>query len=69
MRRRTLLTMACSFLGGLGVSMFAATRLVPAHLPVEYLTPITLAGVPLGLIFGGALTRFSVGQPGPPAGR
>ena len=65
--RRALLTLAFAFVIGGFVGSVVAMLLVPARLPVEYLTPITASGHLVGLLVGGAVARFGTAarQPAP----
>lgn len=52
---RTLKTLAFAWILGGFASAFLGWLLVPATLPVAYLTPIVAAGPFLGLMAGGAI--------------
>lgn len=51
-RRTAALTLAFSFVGGALLACFIAWLLVPAQLPVDYLTPIVVSGPFVGLAVG-----------------
>jgi hypothetical protein len=56
--RRTLKTLAFAWIAGAFAGSFLGWLLVPASLPVEYLTPIVTVGPFAGLIAGGILVRL-----------
>jgi hypothetical protein len=56
--RSAVLTLAYAFLIATLTAAFVATLLVPAWLPVEYLTPITLSGSPIGLLLGSIIVFY-----------
>jgi hypothetical protein len=51
------MTLAWAYIGGILAGSFAGWLLVPAALPVEYLTPVVLCGPLAGLAIGCVTVR------------
>jgi hypothetical protein len=56
--RQTQMTLAWAFIGGTMAGSLAGWLLVPALLPVSYLTPVVLCGPLAGVLGGTAFTRL-----------
>jgi hypothetical protein len=56
-KERTLEALGHAWIAGTCVSAFLGWLLVPAALPVDYLTPVVAAGPLVGLVAGAILVR------------
>jgi hypothetical protein len=54
---RTVKTLGHAWIAGVCASAFLGWLLVPAALPVDYLTPVVIAGPLVGLVAGGIFVR------------
>ena len=54
---RTIKTLGYAWIVGACVSAFLGWLLIPAAFPVDYLTPVVVAGPFVGLVAGGILVR------------
>jgi hypothetical protein len=54
---RTLKTLGYAWIVGTCASAFLGWLLIPAALPVDYLSPVVVAGPVVGLVAGGILVR------------